>query len=120
MKSPRLEEQQIVLLWTNHVIGDHGIKDKDETLGTMVTVTKTIRRLQESKCSSYDDLGKPGTSDGTGRFIRYRQDGQGDTKTDRVMVVVDGLVGGKETGRRRNDGDRFVKCIENEEVAIVL
>jgi hypothetical protein len=53
--------------WRNHGIGDNGIKDKDETLGTMVTVTKTIRRLQESKCRSYNDLGKSGTSDGIGR-----------------------------------------------------
>jgi hypothetical protein len=107
-------------LLDNHVIGDHGIRDKDETLGTMVTIPKTIRRLQESKCRSYDDLGKPGTSDGTGRFIRYRRDGQGDTKTKRVMVVVNGLVGGKETGMRRSDVDRFVKCIETEGLAIVL
>ena len=53
-------------------------------------------------------------------IIRYRQDGQRDTKTDMVMVVVDGLVGGKETGRRRSDVDRLVKCIEIEGIAIVL
>ena len=99
MKSPRLEERQTCPFRTNHVIGDHGIRDKDEMLGTMVTVPKTTRRLQESKCRSYDDLGKPGTSDGTGRFIRYRRDGQGDTKTNRVMVVVDGLVGGRKQER---------------------
>lgn len=120
MKSLRLEERRTRPSRTNHVIGDHGIRDKDETLGTMVTVAKTIQRLQESKCRSYDDLDEPGTLDATGWTIRYRRDGQQDAKTDTVMVIVDGLVEEDETGRRRSDGDRFVKCIEIEEIAIVL
>jgi hypothetical protein len=100
MKSPRLEERRTHPFWTDHVIGDHGIKDKDETLGTMVTVAKTRQRLQESKCRSYDDLDKPGTSDGTRWTVRYRRDGQQDAKTDMVMVIVDGLVEEEETGKR--------------------
>ena len=39
---------------------------------------------------------------------------------DMVMVIVDGLVEEDETGNRRSDGDRFVKCIETEGLAIVL
>jgi hypothetical protein len=120
MKSPRLEGRRTRPFRTNHVIGDHGTGDKDETLGTMVTAAKTIQRLQESKCRSYDDLGKPGTSDDTGGIVRYRRDGQQDAKTDTVMVIVDGLVEDDVTGSRRSDGDQFVKCIEIEEVAIVL
>jgi hypothetical protein len=57
-----------------------------------VIVTKTIRRLQKSKCRSYDDLDEPGTSDGIWWIVRYGRDGQQDAKTDTVMVIVDGLV----------------------------
>jgi hypothetical protein len=54
-----------------------------------VTVTKTtgIRRLQECKCRSYDDLGKPGTSNGTSRIVRYEQDGLQDAKMDTCWIV---------------------------------
>jgi hypothetical protein len=121
MKSPRPEERRTRPFRTNHVIGgNHGTRSEDEMLGTMVTDTKTIQRVQESKCRSYDDLGEPGTSDDAGGIVRYRRDGQQDAKTDMVMVIVDGLVEEDETGNRRSDGDRFVKCIETEEVAIVL
>jgi hypothetical protein len=44
MKSPRLEDRQTRPFGTSHVIGDHDVRDKDEMLGTMVTVTKTTRR----------------------------------------------------------------------------
>jgi hypothetical protein len=54
----------------------------------MVTLTKTTRRLQECKCRSYDNLGKPGTLDGMSRVVRYKQDGLPDTKMDTVMATV--------------------------------
>jgi hypothetical protein len=37
-----------------------------------------------------------------------------------MVIIVDGLVGEEETGRRRSDGDRFVKCIAIEEVAMIV
>jgi hypothetical protein len=60
MKSPRPEDWPTHLSRTNHVIDNDG--REDETLGTMMTIAtgKTIRRVQECTCRSYNDQGDQG------------------------------------------------------------